>query len=149
MLFKQEKLIDIYDELLPIIERHYLEVSHYQDIELDIDEESYFKIDRLKLMNVYTARTDEGELIGYASYFIKHNLHYIKSLQAVQDAIYIKKENRGFGKSFIDWCDSQLREEGVQVVYHHVKNKLDFGPMLESLGYENIEKIYGRRLDRG
>jgi lysylphosphatidylglycerol synthetase-like protein (DUF2156 family) len=53
------------------------------------------------------------------------------------------------GAAFIDWCDQQLRAEGVQVVSHHVKLAHDFGPTLARLGYEHVEAMWQRRLDRG
>lgn len=88
-------------------------------------------------------------LVGYAIFFVNHNLHYSTSFQAVQDVLYFDKHLRGqgLGFKFIDWCDQQLKADGVQVVYHHVKTKFNFGPLLEELGYKHIENIYGRRLD--
>ncbi len=52
------------------------------------------------------------------------------------------------GARFIQWCDEQLTAEAVQVVYQHVKLAYDFGSLLTRLGYEPIETVWGRRLDR-
>lgn len=136
------------EEMLPILERHYLEIAAFQDIPLKPDFVQYLEIERLGRLRCFTAR-DMGELVGYAVFFVAHNPHYSTSLQATQDVIYLEKSRRGlgFGKGFINWCDSQLRDEGVQAVYHHVKEKHNFGGMLESLDYKLVDLIYARRLD--
>ena len=146
-IFKEEKLKDIWEEMLPIFHTHYKEIAYYQDIPLNPDRESYFKIEELGNIKTFTAR-ENGELIGYSMYFIKHNLHYKDSLQALQDIIYIKKEKRGFGKTFIKWCDNRLREFGVQVVCHHVKVAHDWSKILENMGYEKQDILLTKRLDK-
>jgi hypothetical protein len=99
-------------------------------------------------LRTFTARDADGVLTGYCVFFVRHNIHYASSLQASQDVIYIDPERRGFGAEFILWCDQQLKEEGVQAVYHHVKQAHNFGPLLERFGYECVDLIYARRLDR-
>lgn len=99
------------------------------------------------MLNVFTARHEEtNALTGYAIFFVKHNLHYSTSLQAIQDVLYIDQKQRGFGAKFILWCDQELKKLGVQAVYHHVKTKHDFGPLLKRIGYEHIDQIWGRLL---
>lgn len=149
MRFQQESVASVWSEALPLFKAHYEDIAHYQDIPLVPDFEQYLKLDELGFIKVFTARDDStNELIGYACYFVRPNLHYKTSLQASQDVIYIKRGRRGLGYRFIHWCDEQLKLLGVQVVYHHVKLKHNFGPMLERQGYELIDLIYGKRLDR-
>lgn len=135
-------------EMEPLLKAHYLEIAHYQDIELDVDWQNYFTIQNMGMFRAFTARDGSGKLIGYNCFFVKQNLHYRKSLQAANDVIFIDKAHRGFGAKFIDWCDQMLRAEGVQVVAHHVKAAHDWSPMLERMGYEFQDKIMTRRLDR-
>lgn len=151
MLYKRENAsIDLFSEMLPLLESHYHEIAHYKDIKLAPNFEKYEAMDRVGLLRIFTARDDvSGEMIGYCCFFFANNLHYKDSLQAVQDVVFLEKSKRGAGagKEFIDWCDSELKNEGAQVVYHHVKNKHNFGPMLETLGYELVDLIYARRLN--
>lgn len=147
--FSEEPLtLEWINEALPLLYKHYREIAHYQDIPLDIDVESYLTAYDHGSVKLYTSRDTNGELIGYACYFVRKNIHYSDSLQAVQDVIYLDPTRRGTGGRFLLWCDSKLRELGVQVVYHHVKLAFDFGPMLERFGYEHIENIWARRLDK-
>lgn len=101
-------------------------------------------------LRVYSARSGEKNLlVGYAVFFVRHNMHYADSLQATQDILFVQKEFRGRGGEFIAWCDYQLKKEGVQAVYQHVKAKHNFGKLLERMGYELVDLIYTKRLDVG
>lgn len=133
----------------PLFEKHWREVAHYQDIQLDPDWGRYFDSQKKGILKTFTARKrEDDEIVGYAFFVVAHNLHYRKSLQAVQDIIFIDPEHRGFGKRFISWCDEQLKSSGVQAVYHHVKKAHNFGPLLERDGYELVDLIYAKRLDK-
>jgi len=145
--FARETLTtELVDELLPLLRAHYLEIAHYQDIELDPDWDAYAVVQQNNALRVFTARQD-GKLVGYCAFFLRKNMHYRKSLQAVNDVIFISKDRRGFGSAFIDWCDEQLKAEGVQVVYHHIKFAHDWSPLLERKGNVQQDKIMSRRLD--
>jgi GNAT superfamily N-acetyltransferase len=147
--FQREKAtFDLFEELLPLLEAHYLEIAHFQDIPLEPDFDRYVKLDENGVLRVFTARDEAGKLVGYSVYLVSFNLHYRSSLQAIQDILYISPDRRGFGRKFIAWCDDQLRAEGVQATYHHVKSAHDFGPLLARMGYECVDHIYARRLDR-
>jgi GNAT superfamily N-acetyltransferase len=139
---------DLCQEMLPLFQLHYQEIAHFQDIPLDPDFDQYVQMERAGFVRTYTARDDERKLVGYAVFFVRKNLHYKNSLQALQDILFIHPDRRGFGVRFIIWCDRMLRMEGVQAVYHHVKEKHNFGPMLERLGYQLVDLIYTRRLDQ-
>ena len=147
--FQRENLAQFIPDALPLMRNHYAEVARYQDIPFDPDWDAYYSMESAGAFRVFTARDFDGSLIGYACFFVHRNLHYKTSRQAVQDVIYIDPSVRGFGREFIGWCDDQLKGEGVQVVYHHVKCAKDFSSALVKLGYEKIEYIYGRRLDGG
>lgn len=149
MKFGRENAHQFIPEAMDLFSLHWGEVGHYKDIPLEIDIDTYNKLEDAGSLRIYSARDDVNHVIGYSFYFIKHNVHYKSSLQASQDIIFIHPEKRGFGKEFIKWCDDELRKEGVQVVYHHVKTKkeLNFGPLLEKLNYELIDLVYGKRLD--
>lgn len=152
--FKEEKFDDgLILELVPLLEKHYQEISHFKDIKLNPDYDTYKKIHASGLMKMFTARVKnelglKGELVGYGCYFIKNNIHYKDSLQAHQDVLYIDKTKRGFGRQFIKWCDDELRKIGIQVVYHHTKAAQSFGRILERMDYELVDLIYAKRLDR-
>lgn len=149
MKFKLEKFEDVVEEVKPLITEHYREIAHYQDIELKPDYEKYQKLQDLGMLRFYTARNDAGLLIGYGVFFVQKNMHYSDSIQAVQDILFIRKGFRGTGGRLIAFCDDSLRAEKVQVVYHHVKQAHNFGPLLERMNYQLVDLIYAKRLDGG
>lgn len=150
MTFQREFMSDeLVDEIFPLLEQHWREIAHFQDIPLKPDWESYGKLESAGLLRVFTARDTEQKLIGYAAFFVRPAMHYMSSLQAMQDVIYVDPARRagGLGARLIIWCDEQLKAEGVQAVYHHVKAAHNFGPLLENMGYQLVDLIYTRRLD--
>lgn len=147
--FALEKFQDCISEMLPLFKLHYQEISANLDIPLCIDMARYQKLEDLGALKIYTARDEDSkEIIGYAVFIISTNLHYISSVQAIQDVVYIHPSRRGFGTGFIARCDEELRDLGVQIVYHHVKTKHEWGRALLKLGYHHVENIYSRRLDK-
>ncbi len=169
--FAKELLTDaLWAEAIPLLAAHYLEVAHFKDIPLDPDRALYAASEEAGILRVFTARDDKGyihphslklkpgtrmgitispdPLVGYALYFVRPAPHYMGSVQAVQDVLYLAPAHRGrTAYKFVSWCDEQLSTEGVQAVYHHVKASKDFGPMLEHQGYELVDRIYAKRLD--
>lgn len=147
--FQAESFDDVREEIAPLLEAHYLEIAHYQDIPLCVDWEAYARLAFAGNLKIFTVR-DPGGLRGYAVFMLHHSLHYATSLMAVQDVLYLDPRFRKLhlGMQFIGYCDEALRHLGVQVVHHHVKRAHDFGPLLAQLGYEDVEAIWSRRLDK-
>lgn len=149
--FARERLTPhLQQELMPLLLDHWEEIAHYGDIPLCVNWDRYFFLEREGVLRLYTVRDGAGVLFGYSAFMVTFNLHYVESKQASQDVLYLDEAARGrmVGARFISWCDDELRREGVQVVFQHVKDAHNFGPLLERLGYERIEAIYGRRLDK-
>lgn len=145
--FAAERLSAVWDEAQPLVAAHYREIAHHADIALNPDRDCYFAAEEAGHLRCFTARK-ETKLIGYAVYFVRHSLHYQQSLQAVQDVLFLDPRERGSaGARFIAWCDRKLRDDGVQLVWQHMKAAHSFGPMLERMGYELIDLVYARRLD--
>jgi GNAT superfamily N-acetyltransferase len=144
--YQKESVADVLEEIKPLLELHWREIAHYQDILLDPIWEFYEKSDRV---HVFTAR-DDGVLIGYGVFLIGPNHHYKQSKQAIQDILFVHPRYRGgmVGYRLISFCDKQAKAEGAQVIYHHVKVAHDFGPLLEHLGYECVDRLYAKRLDK-
>lgn len=148
MQFKSEKISDILEESKPLLQKHWDEIAHFKDIPLNPDYDQYLKLEQMGITRSYSARMEDGKLIGYAVFFIRPNLHYKDSIQALQDIIFIDKNYRGAGLGLIKFCDRMLKEEGIQVVFQHIKASHNFGPALERMNYELVDLIYAKRLDK-
>lgn len=137
-------------ELSPILEQHYLEIAQHLDIPLAPDFSGYWAMERAGNLRLYIARS-HGEAIGYNVCFIRHNMHYSTSKQAVQDILYVMREYRGegIGRKLVTYSNEQLALEGVQVLAHHVKVKHPaLGHILETEGFDLVEYVYTKRLDK-
>lgn len=148
MKYSLEKAQDVLHEMIPLLELHWREIAHYKDIPLEPDAERYFMMQDAGMLRVFTVRDQLNGLVGYGVYIINTNPHYSSSKQALQDILFIRPEHRGRGGKFITWCDEQLKADGCQVVYQHIKKAHNFGPMLERHGYELVDLIYAKRLDK-
>jgi GNAT superfamily N-acetyltransferase len=150
LTIQRELAPDLWAEILPLLHEHKEEISHYPDIALDPEIEAYNEIEAKGALRCYTARLN-GELIGYAIFFVRHNLHYQGSYQAVQDVLFVMKAHRHgrVGFKLIRYSEDQLQAEGVQVVYQHLKvTRPESIDLFRKLGYEEIDLIMGKRLDR-
>jgi len=138
-------------DALPIITRHWREISAWPDIPLSVDVEKYLAVERDGKLRLVTARED-GVLVGYALFIVSPHGHYQGSLQALQDVFYVDPSRRGYrlGLKLLKASEALLKAEGVQVVHHHVKCAHPaLGRLLELRGYDWVERIYSKRLDRG
>lgn len=148
MKFSHETITPaLLDEVRPLLEEHWAEITSYPDIPLDPDYEIYLKMQEIDAIKSFSARDGNGVLLGYSVYFIRKNHHYRNTLYAVSDIIFITKDKRGFGGLFINYCDQELKEMGVIVCQYHIKAKFDWGKGLERMGYDLQDKIYAKRLN--
>jgi mannose-6-phosphate isomerase-like protein (cupin superfamily)/L-amino acid N-acyltransferase YncA len=146
---QHEPFADCWDEMKELFRGHYEEIAFYKDIELEPDEPAYVRLAEAGLLRVFTVR-DAGALVGYVMFIVRWNPHYRSSLIAMQDVLYLKPEYRRgrTGITLIRVAETRLRAEGVQVVYHHVKRTNRVGELLERLGYELVDQLYAKRLDK-
>ncbi len=147
--YQRERIQDLWEDINPLLAEHWREIAHYQDIPLNPDVVFYNWAEENNRLRCYTAR-DGGKLVGYGVFIIGPNRHYVTSIQAQQDVLFVLPEyrKRSVGYRLIKFCDRELKAEGMQVVYQHVKHAHDFGPLLERLGYVLVDHIYGKRLDQ-
>jgi GNAT superfamily N-acetyltransferase len=143
-----EKLDDVRGDIEPLLELHWREIAHWDDIPLAPDWDLYQRMEDMGALRIYTVRTGTSRLIGYAVFFVRDNPHYSTSFQAVQDILFLSPAHRGaaVGAGLVQYAEADLRTLGVQVIYHHIKHKLDFGPLLDRLGYDRVEHVMAKRL---
>ena len=149
--YRREEFSDaLVEEFKPLLAAHWCEVAHYADLPMAPRWEQYRAIAAAGAMRVFTVR-DGGRLIGYSVHIVTPSLHY-GVLSAQEDVLYVAPEHRrgSLGRKLVEFADLALQLEGVVVTFRHVKLKpeLNFGPLLARIGYEPIDQLHGRRLDR-
>ncbi len=154
--FGRERVQDLWDEVQPLLLAHWREIAQHQDIPLDPDRDLYAKMEDLGCLRCFVAREIDadnkpGRIIGYSAFVVRPALHYRGSIQAQQDVVFLLPDYRRsrIGVQLIAFADEQLRLEGVQVVHQHQKNAHPaLGAVLSRMGYEAVETIWSKRLDR-
>lgn len=145
--FTIEKFEDNIEDLKKLAIMLNEEAGVYSDIPMDVNWETYLKSEKNGVLKFYAVRESE-KLVGFAYFSVGHPIDFSSSLQASLSNLFIHPDHRGQGAEFISWCDKQLKELGVQVVFYHVKVKNDYGKLLKRLGYEKINIEYCKRLDK-
>jgi GNAT superfamily N-acetyltransferase len=136
------------EEIKPLLNLHWEEIALDKNtIELDPNWDEYDAMAARGELHLLTARSG-NELIGYYVGIVKPHLHYKNSLTAYNDIIYIKPEHRlGMtGVKLFKEIERTLKERGVQRMYMNTKEHLNFGVILERLGYNKAESIYTKRI---
>lgn len=149
LTYQRETLSQARPDGEPLLLRHWQEIAHYLDIPYAPRWDGYENLERAGILRIFTARLD-GQLVGYCVFTVAHSMHYATSLEASEDVLFVAPEQRKgrVGIKLIEFSDTVLKLEGVQLVRRHVKFAHDFGPLLERLRYEPIDRIYGKRLDK-
>lgn len=140
MIYAQETMAQAQAEMEPLFAQHWEEIAWRKDkIALAPNYAAYAELERKSVLKIYTARK-EGELIGYACWFVSPLLHYSTTLCATNDIVYVNPRYRGgTGMRLVRFSEAELKKLGVQVLGLHIKDCLNWGPLAERIGYERTE----------
>lgn len=145
--YQTEDFMDVIEEMKPLIEKHYEEVCWYKDkIALNPAYDIYEVMNRVGNCHVFTTRTEDGELVGYCISFIQRNPHYQDHIYAVNDVIYVAEEHRhtGCAAEMLKQLESIFKDMGVSVMTFHMKTFKTFETLMDSLGFEKQEFLFGK-----
>ena len=142
--FKKENWDALYVEGFHLIEANGKEVDFFGE-PLDVDVQEYYDLCELGILNVYIAR-NESKIIGYCMFIMYTHNHHKTLKIAHQDVIYIDPKYRTAGIRMIKYTEQELKKEGVDMILHGAPNISRLGAVLERLGYNEIEKLYTKRL---
>tara|TARA_Y100000385_G_scaffold275582_1_gene320124 strand:+ start:472 stop:924 length:453 start_codon:yes stop_codon:yes gene_type:complete len=145
MHYAHESYTNIKDEIKPLLEQHYKEIALDQDvIKLNPDWDAYAKYDSIHALRCYTARNDDGDLIGYFVLMVSTSLHYKDHLFANNDVIFLRKDARKgmTGVKLIKYAVKCLQREGITRININTKTHQPFDVIVERLGFELIERVY-------
>lgn len=139
----------LFEEVLPLAQLHHDEIAPFKDIPLDPDWDTYERMEQQGMLRIFTARGDDGTLVGYACWVVTANPHYRRNLYALCDVLFVKPGYRGayIGAGLLRACEKRLVEEGVSVAYIHFQAGHDQRRLMQRQGYELKEFNYGKRLE--
>jgi len=143
-----EKMLDCKDELDPIFEDHYDELTlHKEFVRLSCHWDDYKKVEDSGMLFFLTAR-DDGKLIGYSIFFVRQHIHYKELKAASNDLLFLDKEYRKgmTGVKLIKKSEQELKKIGVQKITWHAKQSNYLGELLMVLGYGVEDILFGKIL---
>ena len=146
--YQQESLFEILDEMKEIIKLNYRDLTLNKDnVLLDPIWERYENLESTGNFFLFTAR-DDLALVGYGAFFLNNHIHYRDLNVASNDVLYLKEEYRKgmTGIKLLKFCENKMKELGADKITWHVKNSIDFTPILYRLGYLEEDKIIGKFL---
>ena len=132
------------EEAKVLFEQHYNEIAERKDvIKLDPNYEQYDLLYKKGMLEIHTMRNNK-KLIGYSLWFINKHIHYKNSLTVNSDILYISPEYRQgmMGMKFIKWTTEKIKERNPQRIMFHVKDSVDYSPILQRMGAKHFESIY-------
>ena len=144
--YQVESVQSVQPEMEGLIEKHYEELEHFSDkLELSVDWNKYFELERLGVLVLFTARDGE-KLVGYLVYMIMPGMHCSNDDFAINHTIYLSPDYRGsgLGTQLILFAEKCLSELDVSVITLHVKPAFPFDPLCEKLGYVQTERVYSK-----
>lgn len=120
----------------------------HHGMEFGISTDYYQQCETMGLLVSFTVRLPSEALIGYMMFLVVPDPRFKDSHQASCDAIYLEKEHRctTFGKQMITYAEAELKDMGVNILYHLPSTQRNYGSVLKHMGYQQTEMVYARRL---
>lgn len=147
--YQKEDYKDVIEEMKPLLREHYEEIAMYKDrIAFNPNYDLYEHMDATGDVHIFTARDEDANnaLVGYVVTFMQHHPHYSDHIYAVNDVIFVADAYRHteVAPEMISQLEVLLQEEGVSVMTFHMKTYKPFVTLMESLGFEEFERLYSK-----
>jgi ribosomal protein S18 acetylase RimI-like enzyme len=147
--FKEVVVTEYWEESQALTKLNYDEVEE-SSLPLVLNKEVYVELCNSDLLHTFVVLKDK-ELIGYTVFLTTPSLHHMSTSVATCDVIFVKKEHRRgafIARDLIRFAETELQYKGVEWVFLNVKTKLDFSKLLERVGYNHVEKVYSKHLEK-
>jgi hypothetical protein len=144
LTFRSERFSEILDELHVLHEQHFAETEvHRLGFGLDPNYEYMADMERRGNMIQFTARNEDGKLVGNIRMYVNQSLH-TGTLYANEDTLYIVPEYRqGFtAVRFMQYVEDCLRAIGVREVRTDSKTINKAHRLVEYMGYKHVANKY-------
>lgn len=146
--FQEEFFLDAYQDAKEIIKRNNAETGYLSDEYFEPRKEVWAELNAQDKFRVFTMRTMNNELVGYAGFYVTEHVLYPGKFMAQQDLLFVDKEYRGLKAfRFLKWVDEFLEEMGFDLIARTVSMKNPgFADVLSRMGYKLLEKNYVKEL---
>ena len=146
MQYKVEKISEVWDEILPLFEKHNNEVGLPGSV-LNPAKNNYFAADAKGNLHFIVVRNNDGEIVGYSMFFVGPHHQYLDSLTASQEAFYLKPDYRGItAMKLFSFVEKDLLTLGVKYILRQSCVGKDWSRTLIRTGYLEKETLYVKRV---
>lgn len=145
--FYQVNFRDVVEEVLPLMQLHFDEVSPFRHKEIfDPDVDMYLQLDGANRLPFSVAKYKD-KIIGYNVYSLMRHPHCKVSF-AHQEVFYVLKEYRGkgVGRMLLEFSDMELRMIGIKYVCNSFSAEFDETGIIENNGCKLMDKLFIKEL---
>lgn len=148
-VFAVERFHDVYDELFPLLVKHYEEISLHKlkGYPLNPNVAMYRAAEDAGQLVMMIGRS-EGKIVAYFVLFVRPSIHYIDCMEAVGDIFYCDPSRRGamIGNALFEAVEAELRRRGVKCLMAGEKIAFPATALFTRRGYKPIETKYAKWL---
>lgn len=148
VVFAVESFDQVRDEIEPLLNDQHGAMRRYEDIPLDPNYAIYKAGSDAGLMLILTARQN-GDLVGYALYWIAKNPNHKTVTWANSGPIWLKPSARlpRVGNRLLDFAEQTLRARGVVIMDTDTRHAHpSIRRLLEGRGHEVVNITMSKRL---
>lgn len=142
--FAVERWNDVKDGASRYWNEHWEEVATNRDkMPLAPDFATLKALDDAGILHIVIGR-QAGELVTYHASFVRPHYHYVTSLCAFTDLYWMRKDVRGprVALRMFQAVEATLKARGVVKIFTGTKISNDAGPLFESMGMVETERLY-------
>lgn len=148
MNFQSETLFDVIEEVQPLLDAHYEELTlHRHIVKLEPRWTVYRALEEAGAFVVLTAR-EGGVLKGYNAFFLNAHMHYGGFTVAQNDVFYLTEDCRKGSAPlrFLRYSEELLKSIGAQKIVYHCKPSNQFAQILRRMGFKDEEVMCAKLL---
>ena len=146
MDIQKEQLVDTVMELDALIRDYFARTKAQEGIPpLRMNWKFYTDLAVANRLAVFTARTDDGALIGFAMYILGHHPQHGGMPFAMCNtlAVDVSHRNQGVGTLLVVAALAYFKDHmDIKMVMHGYRTIYDAEPLFPKLGFDLIEHIY-------
>ena len=139
----------VYAELLPLLHKHYEEISLHKDHGFPLAPKvgAYLAREQDGTLLMVIGR-EAGQIVCYFVCFIAPGLHYENCLTCSPDIFFVREDKRGgrAGIRLFQFVERELKRRGVKLWFVGSKNAHSVVGLLKYLKFEPVETIHAKWL---
>jgi GNAT superfamily N-acetyltransferase len=150
LVFAQEPVEVFIEDCMDLVIEHWHDVALNKDsVPLDPNWDQYMTLAAAGMLHITSARTEDGELVGYAVSLMTPHLRYKDVKWAEGDVFYLKPEHRkgSAGRRLLQAAEDAMTALGATMMIQKVKLHKDVGAVFERMGYKAIERVFVKELN--